>query len=166
MFLLFLDDPGQGCSSRPRRASPELGSIPADDAKLKNFGGAGSTRRTAPASQQLHPHHPEFHHELSPHCQGRSPRQASGHRPPPRSQGLRRRRLGQDQALPSSPAPGTHRFHLRTPCPSVAVNCAPIAPLEMADEANEWPRSPSSSRRKCTSPASPNRTRTALENKY
>jgi hypothetical protein len=74
--------------------------------QAQNFGLAETPSR--PADQQLHPHHRSIHHELPPYRQGRRPREARCHRPPIPAQRLCRGRLGQDQALPSSSASGTH----------------------------------------------------------
>jgi hypothetical protein len=94
MFLCWrANHAGGGCSAKP--------------AKRRTSG--SQIHRQALADQQLHPHHTSIHHELPPYRQGRRPREASRHRPPHPAQRLRRGRLRQDQAVPSSSSPGTHR---------------------------------------------------------
>jgi hypothetical protein len=127
---------GGGCSAKP--------------AKRRTSG--SQIHRQALADQQLHPHHTSIHHELPPYRQGRRPREASRHRPPHPAQRLRRGRLRQDQAVPSSSSPGTH-------CPWLAHMTQPARP----DGAQQnWAdillHSRSTSHRMCTSPGYPSDT--------
>jgi hypothetical protein len=102
-----------------------------------------------PADQQLHPHHPSIHHELLPYRQGRRPREACCHRSPDPAQRLRRGRLRQDQALPSSSSPGMHHFH-----PSGDAHCDFLKKTSWIG-ANSVLHSLSTSHRMCTSATTP-----------
>jgi hypothetical protein len=103
--------------------------------------------RNTPVISQLHPHDAPIHHELPPHRQSCPPGMPHRYCSPTPAQRVCRGSLRQDQALPSSPTPGTHPHSTNS-----SWRCSLGRVAEKLDkQTNELMRRLSTNPRMCTS---------------